>query len=84
MDLYILFRQVLASWVNTVRTGFSHVCARLVGGEVPVCERAMCAKSLDGCSLELVRVQCILSLATRFCAYAACDMCQFLGRAFCV
>ena len=63
MDLYVLFRQVLASWVNTVCTGFSHVCARLVGGEVPVCERAICARSLDGCSREVVRVWCIVSFA---------------------
>ena len=31
------FRQVLASWVNTVCTEFPHVRARLVDGEVPVC-----------------------------------------------
>ena len=30
------FRQVLASWVNTVCTEFLHVRARSVGGEVPV------------------------------------------------
>ena len=63
MDLYVRFRQILASWVNTVCTGVSHVCARLVGGEVPVCERAMCARSLDGCSREVVRVRCVVSLA---------------------
>ena len=63
MDLYILFRQVLASWVNTVCTGFSHVRAKLIGGEVPACERAMCARSLDGCSREVAWVRYIVSLA---------------------
>ena len=31
------FRHVLASWVNTVCTEFSHVSTRSVDGEVPVC-----------------------------------------------
>ena len=31
------FRQLLASWLNTVYTEFSHVRARSVGGEMPVC-----------------------------------------------
>ena len=70
MSLYIFPRLVLASWVRTV-CAKSIACAREVGQwrVAGVCGRAIRARSLDGCSHEVIRDLCTVSLTYDRCYY---------------